>query len=87
MTAWAPGRRTASPQRRGYMRQQDDDSRRRHKAAKRRTPGFRKQFAWCFKRAVLQRCREPSAVFLSYAIIILTGVCGPGMHAHVQMLL
>jgi hypothetical protein len=83
--AWASPAGPASPQQSGEyqpLRSEEDGSSfppylaPRLAAAKRRTPGFGRQFAWCLRRAALQRGREPRAVFLSYAIIALTGARG-----------
>lgn len=46
--------------------------------ALRRTAGFQKQFMWCLMRNVLQRSREPLAVFTDSAIFALTGAHGLG---------
>jgi hypothetical protein len=43
------------------------------KAARRKTPGFRRQLVWCFARAVLQSTRQTLSTFLSYAIFATTG--------------
>ena len=56
-----------------YQALQQQEEPPRTAAAKRETPGFARQLAWCLGRAALQRSREPRAVFLSYAIIALTG--------------
>ena len=68
--------RDPSPEQHPYQALQQHEELPRIAAAKRKTPGFARQFVWCLTRAALQRSREPRAVFLSYAIIALTGALG-----------